>query len=207
MNPFNNLFALAFLLLNIGQGNAWTPQQQRQQQRQQQQQQETKNIVAGRRTFLKSAALASGAILVANNGQPLAANAEYGIDAKMSFPDVIQGLNDRANKQCLVESLGNRECLVYMEDAEKFLFRHWLVETKKWNAINGILTGPMGQLSATLTMITSLASDPKVAKDKAQTVKQDLFAMGTANTNKQGDVVLKYQKKAMDDLAAFLQSL
>jgi len=41
------------------------------------------------------------------------AKAVYGSDAKMMFPDPIQGMADRAGKQCLVESLGNRECLVY----------------------------------------------------------------------------------------------
>jgi hypothetical protein len=96
---------------------------------------------------------------------PGIANAEYGTDAKMLFPDVVQGLNDRATKQCLVESLGNRECLVYREDAEKLLYKGAdvsiliqriqasttaldkipsLVETKQWNAITGILTGPKG---------------------------------------------------------------
>jgi hypothetical protein len=44
---------------------------------------------------------------------PDVANAVYGSDAKMSFPDPIQSLADRAGKQCLVESLGTRECLVY----------------------------------------------------------------------------------------------
>ena len=41
--------------------------------------------------------------------------ATYGMDAKIELPDVIAGMNDRQNKQCLVESLGNRECLVYKE--------------------------------------------------------------------------------------------
>ena len=44
---------------------------------------------------------------------PSVANAVYGSDAKMTFPDPIQSMSDRAGKQCLVESLGTRECLVY----------------------------------------------------------------------------------------------
>jgi len=47
------------------------------------------------------------------------AQAVYGSDAKIEMPNVIQGLNDRATKQCLVESLGNRECLVYMDPDNK----------------------------------------------------------------------------------------
>eukprot|EP00980_Cylindrotheca_fusiformis_P019367 scaffold6649_cov65-Cylindrotheca_fusiformis.AAC.4 len=159
-----------------------------------------------------------------------AANAEYGVDAKLSFPDVIQGMNDRATKQCLVESLGNRECLVYREDAEKLLYKGadvniliqrvqtstdaldkipTLVEKKQWNAITGILTGSLGELSSSLTMLSKLASNNNnnLAKEKAQIVKQDLFAMGTATTNKQAEAVLKYQKKALEDLAIFLSSL
>ena len=44
---------------------------------------------------------------------PCVTNAVYGSDAKMTFPDPIQSMSDRAGKQCLVESLGTRECLVY----------------------------------------------------------------------------------------------
>ena len=42
--------------------------------------------------------------------------------AQILIPDVVQGMSDRANKQCLVESLGNRECLVYM-DPENQLYK------------------------------------------------------------------------------------
>ena len=41
----------------------------------------------------------------------------------MIFPDIVQGMSDRNTKQCLVESLGNRECLVYQEDEEKLLYK------------------------------------------------------------------------------------
>lgn len=164
----------------------------------------------------------------ANIISPSISNAEYGSDAKMAFPDVMQGLSDRATKQCLVESLGNRECLVYQEDAEKLLYKGAdveilikriqdaseslnrippLVDNKQWNAVTGILTGPCGQLSYSLTQISKLASNSKLSKEKAQIVKQDLFEMGTATTNKKPDLVIKYQKKAIEDLAMFLQTL
>lgn len=182
---------------------------------------QTNNNVSGRRKMIQN-------LLLIGVATPSIANAEYGSDAKMSFPDVMQGLNDRATKQCLVESLGNRECLVYQEDAEKLLYKGAdveilisriqdasnalnrippLVESKQWNAVTGILTGPMGQLSYSLTQISQLASNPKVTKEKARIVKEDLFAMGTATTNKQADAVLKYQNKAIQDLASFLQTL
>jgi hypothetical protein len=161
---------------------------------------------------------------------PSPANAVAGTDAKMAFPDVLQGMADRNTKQCLVESLGNRECLVYQEDEEKLLYKGAdakvllqrvqtastalqtippLVETKQWSKITGVLTGPMGQLSATLGLLVGLAEEGArdKAKQKAQKVKQDLFSMGTATTNRQTAEILKYQKLATEDLAVFLKSL
>lgn len=220
MSPISNILSVILLLCCSEYGTALTTPSSSQQQ------QQDSRSAFGRRNFLQTAVALGSAATVGFN--PLAAHAEFGTDAKMSFPDVLQGMNDRATKQCLVESLGNRECLVYMEDAEKFLYKGVdvstlveriqvttkalekippLVESKQWNAINGVLTGPLGQLSYTLTQITGVASNPKLAKDKAQIVKNDLFAMGTANTNKNGDEVLKYQQKAIEDLAVFLKSL
>ncbi len=172
---------------------------------------------------------AAGTLPASMLGQPSAAYAVYGSDAQMIFPDVVQGMSDRNTKQCLVESLGNRECLVYQEDEEKLLYKGAdtqvllnriqlatralekeitpLVETKQWIKITGVLTGPMGQLSSTMTLLCKLADRPEEAKQKAQQVKNDLFAMGTATTNKSGEDVLKYQQLAIQDLAVFLISL
>lgn len=154
---------------------------------------------------------------------PSAASATAGVDANMAFPDVMAGLNDRNTKQCLVESLGNRECLVYKEtDPDKLLYKGIdsaklveriekatgalarippLVETKKWNEVTGILTGPMGELSSTLTLLAGTDA-PKTKL--ARKVKEDLFAMGTATTQRQPDVIMRYHAKAIEDLANFL---
>ena len=59
-----------------------------------------------RRNFL-SAGLAFSVALA----NPSVTNAAYGDSAQILIPDVVQGMSDRTNKQCLVESLGNRECL------------------------------------------------------------------------------------------------
>jgi hypothetical protein len=82
-----------------------------------------------------------------------------------------------------------------------------LVESRKWTQLNGVLTGPMGQLSSTMALLEKLADDPASAKQNAQRVKQDIFAIGTAVTNKQGDVVLQYRSLALEDLAVFLKGL
>ena len=82
-----------------------------------------------------------------------------------------------------------------------------LVESKKWTQLSGVLTGPMGQLSSTMALLQKLAENPGLTKQNAQRVKQDVFAIGTAVTNKQADAVLKYRSLALDDLATFLKEL
>ena len=82
-----------------------------------------------------------------------------------------------------------------------------LVESKKWTQLTGVLTGPMGQLSSTMALLEKLAENPGLAKQNAQRVKQDVFAIGTAVTNKQAEAVLKYRTLALKDLATFLKEL
>ena len=154
--------------------------------------------------------------------------AKQGADAKIELPDVLGGMNDRLNKQCLVETLGNRECLVYMEDKEKFLYKGAdlplllerievaskamatipsLVEQRKWSAVTGVLTGPMGQLSATMTLLIKESSNATKAQQAAQKVKTAIFAMGTAAGNKQPAQVLQAHETATQELVTFLKSL
>jgi len=157
-------------------------------------------------------------------GLPDPSLATAGVDANMAFPDVMGEMNDRATKQCLVDSLGNRECMVYKEtDPDKLLYKGIntqilvertkkaatalreipaLVEKKKWNDINGLLIGPMGELSSTLTL---LCGDDAAKTKLARTVKEDIFAMGTATTQRQQEVILKYHAAATMDLAKFLE--
>jgi len=82
-----------------------------------------------------------------------------------------------------------------------------LAAKKQWTKITGVLTGPMGQLSSTMTLLCKLTDRPEEAKQKAQIVKNDIFAMGTATTNKAAEDVIKYQQLAIQDLAIFLKSL
>jgi len=59
-----------------------------------------------RRNFLSTGLAFSAAL-----ANPSISQAAYGDSAQILIPDVVQGMSDRTNKQCLVESLGNRECL------------------------------------------------------------------------------------------------
>lgn len=152
--------------------------------------------------------------------------AEYGTDAKISLPNPYQQLNDRMTKQCLVESLGNRECLVYADDAS-FLYKGadnqvlleriekasvalatipTYVETKQWSKITGVLTGPMGELIRTMGQIADL-SGSAAAKQKVKAVKNDLYAMSDGINRKDPALVLKNHQAATSDLVAFVKSL
>jgi hypothetical protein len=56
-------------------------------------------------------------VALSSNAAP--AQAVYGTDANIAMPNVMEGISDRVNKQCLVESLGNRDCLVYLDPENK----------------------------------------------------------------------------------------
>ena len=63
----------------------------------------------------------------------------------------------------------------------------------------------MGQLSATLGLLEGLADNKdRGAKQGAQKVKQDVFAMGTGTTKGQASDISKNQELATEDLTLFL---
>jgi hypothetical protein len=66
--------------------------------------------------------------------EPKIANA-YGEDATMELPDIIGGMSDRVNKKCLVESLGTRQCLVYMDDEANLLYKGVSTETYRYETL------------------------------------------------------------------------
>jgi hypothetical protein len=156
--------------------------------------------------------------------RPLVAAAALGAEAKMELPNPLQAASERASKQCLVESLGNRECLVYEDpanklyqgiDPSKVLARlepataalatiPGLVAAKQWSKINSALTGPMGELIRTMGQ---LSVDNASAQSKVATVKRDLYALQEALSRKDGALVLKFHAAATNDLAAFVQAL
>jgi hypothetical protein len=160
---------------------------------------------------------------------PLVSNAEYGADAKLFIPNPYETLNDRATKQCLVESLGNRECLVYATDASNFLYQGTdnqllidriqkasiafqqipdLVTSKKWSQITGIMTGPMGELIRTMVQLASANNNEnQKSKDLIKVVKNDLYALSDGVTKKDSAMVLQYHTKTTSDLVLFIKSL
>jgi hypothetical protein len=171
----------------------------------------------------------AAAMMLGAAANPEPAHAEYGADAKMLIPNALEGVSDRINKQCLVESLGNRECLLYLDpdnklyqgaDSRNMLDRlekasaalasiPVLAEQKKWSQVVGVTTGPMGTLTDTLNQLTKLSSDKKreLAKQKAQKVKTDVIAIGQAAFRKEGKGIPILCQSAEQHLADFVSSL
>jgi hypothetical protein len=164
-------------------------------------------------------------ILLAGNA---AANAVAGAEAKIELPNPYQQLADRASRQCLVESLGNRECLVFADDADKFVYQGVdvavllqrieksmgalatipaLVNTKQWSKITGVLTGPMGDLLQTLNQIAAVASDANGANQRIKMIKQDLYGISAAVGRKDAPAILKFHTATTNDLIAFVKAL
>lgn len=159
---------------------------------------------------------------------PLVAHAS-GQEAKMVFPNPLESMNDRATRVCLVESLGNRECLVYQEDADKLLYKGAdagkllerieratlalstipeLANGKRWSQISGVLTGPCGELIRTMGQVAALSEkDESTFKTRINQLKNDLYAMQAGVDRKDTATVLKFHQAATADLVAFIKSL
>ena len=154
--------------------------------------------------------------------------ATYGNEAKIELPNVAQGLADRNNKQCLVESLGSRECLVYADpdnklyqglDSQKLLQKvelssvalakiPALVDEKKWSGVNSILTGPMGELLGVMNQLAPLSTQqPDQSVALAKQVKLQIFAISAAVGRKDGNGIRTATEGASTALVAFVQSL
>jgi len=168
-----------------------------------------------------------GAVLATTSSFPALANAVYGADANIEVPNVVDSLNDRATKQCMVESLGNRECLVYLDPANKLyqgadgqvLLERIekasvalatvpsLIEERKWSKVVGVLTGPMGTLVGTMDQLTKLSENGQKAAELAKKTKTDIIAISQFAERKQGDKALQAHGQATESLVAFVKSL
>ena len=161
---------------------------------------------------------------------PEAAGAAYGSDAKIELPNPIETATNRAmGRQCLVETLGNRECLAYMDEGNK-LYQGAesrvllgriealsealasipdLVSEKKWSKVLGVLTGPMGSLGGTMDQLGKMSAEEggEGSAEAATRVKNDLYAIAAGVEQKDGAVILKYHGAATEDLVSFVKTL
>jgi len=170
---------------------------------------------------------AAGMVWATTTGMPSAAHAVYGADAKIELPNPIESMNQRTNQQCLVESLGNRECLVYLDPANKLyqgaegsvLLERLekasealasmpeLIEAKKWSKVIGVMTGPMYPLGTTMDQLCKLDETSTNSAALAKKVKTDLYAIGASAERKDVARALENHQKATQDLVAFVKSL
>ena len=153
--------------------------------------------------------------------------AAYGDDAKMEMPNPLDQVRERQNKQCLMESLGTRQCLVY-EDPENKLYQNpdtkalaerveksaealatipALIEGKQWIKVTGVLTGPMGTLSNSMDLLSKASDNPTANADRAKRVKNDLYGISGAVDRRNGSAAMEYHRLATDHLVEFLKSL
>jgi hypothetical protein len=150
-----------------------------------------------------------------------------GTDANIRLPNPLEQIADRATKQCLVESLGNRECLVYMDDANKLYqgtdSRVLLsrvessaqalatvpsyIESKKWSQVLGVLTGPMGELVRTMGQLAGASADSAAAKKKIAAFKTDLYALAAAVDKRNGAQALASHAAVTAALVEFVKGL
>lgn len=155
------------------------------------------------------------------------ASAAYGDDAKMEMPNPLDQVRERQSKQCLMESLGTRQCLVY-EDPDNKLYQNpdtkalverveksgealatipKLIEEKQWIKVTGVLTGPMGTLGNSMDLLSKASDDPAANADRAKRVKNDLYGISGAVDRRNGGSALEYHKLATEHLVQFLKSL
>ena len=158
---------------------------------------------------------------------PSAAWATYGDDAKIELPNPMEAITNRVNGQCLVETLGNRECLVYLDPANKLyqgadnallLARMekaseslalipGLIEQRKWSQVSGVLLGPLGTLVETMNQLTKLSANGSKAAALAAKTKTDMYDIFQAAERKQGEKALIAHDKATKNLVAFVKAL
>lgn len=162
-------------------------------------------LLQNRKAFLASLLVLTGSAC----GQSQPAFAGYGETSTMELPNYIEYLIEKNSvtdpDAFLYKGPDPKVQLQRLLDASKRLADiPPLASEKKWSQVQGILTGPLGTLGQTLNMIAK-DSTPDV-QSKAKKVKETIFSINTAASNKnQADVVAKAQA-AGADLAAFVRA-
>lgn len=182
---------------------------------------EDRAFTSRRRFFVSATAggAASTVALLTLASSPPAASAKYGESSSMELPSYIDYLIEKNARpdasQVLYQGADPSVLLRRLQDAQTRLAEiSSLAEQKKWTQISGIVTGPLGTLSATLNQIVAAAaaaasasssSSKSPVRDAANKVKADVLGIGQAADRKNGDGCSKQAELASQDLRAFLQ--
>lgn len=176
-----------------------------------------------RRNHLERAASSAVAAAATFFQTTPAAYATYGMDANIQLPDVIGDMDDRNNKQCLAESLGTRQCLIYVDPVNQLykgsdgqlLVQRFVssskasasipayIEEKQWSKVLGALTGPMGTLSSTMNELAKLSDDPEPFTKLSKEVRTEMYGLAGAVDKKQGKEALLFYNKMEEKLEKF----
>lgn len=172
---------------------------------------------SSRRLFFEEsrhAMLVTAAVVIA----PKSAHADYGKGTSMNFPSYIDYLIEKNtgtdNSKALYTGADPATVLRRLAESEARLGEiRGLAEQKKWSQINGILTGPLGTLSSSMSQIVSIVSSSptssqkktKQVQDTVKKVKADVFAIGQGASRKDPDECTKQAVMASTDLKALLE--
>lgn len=78
------------------------------------------------------------------------------------------------------------------------------IESKQWNSVLGVLTGPMGSLSSNMNELTKNAADGNGAKKLSVDVRNDLYAIAGAVDRKNPKDAMAAYDKAVVKLERFV---
>jgi hypothetical protein len=158
-----------------------------------------------RKAFLASLLLITGSAL----GPSPPAYAAYGETSTMELPNYIEYLIEKNAvpdpDTYLYKGPDPKVQLQRLLDANKRLEDiPSLASDKKWSQIQGILTGPLGTLAQTLNLIAKDAT-PNV-QSKAKAVKETIFSINTAASQKNEAEVVAKTEAARANLEAFVRA-
>jgi hypothetical protein len=80
-----------------------------------------------------------------------------------------------------------------------------IAAAKKWSQVQGILTGPLGTLTQTMTTVAGKVPSAEI-KTAFQKVKTDLYAIGTAAIKKSDAGCIEATQAALKDLEVFVKA-
>jgi hypothetical protein len=143
---------------------------------------------------------------------PTAANAAYGAGTNMNFPNPAEGLiidpNTKAPPIQLYKGLDRKPLLERLERQSVALATiPELVESKKWSKVTGVLTGPMGELLATMKQLAETSENAVATKESMKQIKLDLYDITAAVKKKDVDKATEKTLAVQSDLAAFIKVL
>ena len=148
------------------------------------------------------------AIAAATTTTPQLALASYGSSSRMEFPSYIDFLIEK-NQQVdagtfLYKGVDTTTILERLVSARTRLVDIApLAQQGKWSQVQGVLTGPLGTLGQTLSL---LAANDKKALAAAKIVKQDVVEIGQAAAKKDVEGCTKSADQAIQDLEAFVKT-